>query len=91
MKNWLKASLFGCIISAIAVIISAINMFTAAINWSSITTLCLMIALFCTNLALYFEQRKKNDISHSTIGTNLTGSRSFSMTLPPFFVISFSN
>jgi len=60
MKNKLRISQIGCIISSVAMLISAINLIVSS-NTFSITIFLCMIAVLCSNLAIYAEQKKKDD------------------------------
>jgi F0F1-type ATP synthase assembly protein I len=57
----MKQARIACIISAIAVVISAITLFISAFDWPSITMFCGMVAVLCSCLAIYSNEKKRNN------------------------------
>lgn len=63
MKNSIKISKLGCILSSIAMIISLVNIIFCKINdtplgSSSVIFIC-MVTIFCANLSIYQSKKKK--------------------------------
>ena len=61
MKNSKKVAGIACIISSVAVVISAISVIISNFDRAPITIFFCMIAVFCSNLAIYFAQKKKDE------------------------------
>ena len=61
MKDKLKIAGIGVAVSSVAVLISVISMFIGNFDGGSITIFCCMIAVFCSNIAIYAAAKKNED------------------------------
>ncbi len=63
MKNNIKVSKLGCILSSIAVIISLVNIIICKIYetplGSSLVIFICMVTIFCANISIYQSKKKK--------------------------------
>ena len=61
MKKTINATQVACVVSIIAIVVSIISMFVGGVGITQIIILCCMIAVFCSNLAIYNGQKKKDN------------------------------
>lgn len=65
MKNKLRTTKIALVISSISLFISAINLLFCVLNKQNIagavSTFCCMIAVLCSNIAIYSSAKKDNN------------------------------
>jgi len=66
MKKTIRAVHIALILSSIAAIITGINIFISGFGGSQIAIFGCMVAIFCTNLASYSAEKKKNKDKDNT-------------------------